>query len=47
MRLPYRVETDPAIQSDTQTHAIARENLPRQFSARICKNVLIIYPLPL
>ena len=41
------METDPASQSDTQTHAIARKNVPRRFSARICKNVLIIYPLSL
>ena len=47
VRLPYSVETDPASQSDTQTHAIARENVPRQFSARTCKNMLIIYPLSL
>lgn len=47
MKLPYSVETDPATQSTKQTDAIARENLPRRLAVHICKNVPIIYPLPL
>ena len=46
-RLPYSVETDPATQSTTQTPAIARKNLARRLAVHICKNMPIIYPLPL
>ena len=41
------METDPAIQSTTQTDAIARKNPARRFSVHICENVPIIYTLPL
>jgi len=41
------VETDPATHSTTQTTAIARKNLARRLAVHICKNVPIIYPLPL
>ncbi len=41
------METDPATHSTTQTPAIARENLPRRLAVHTCKNVPIIYALPL
>lgn len=47
VKLPYSVETDPASQSAAQTHTIARDNLPPRLAVHICKNVPIIYPLPL
>jgi len=46
-RLPYITVTDPATQSTMQTPAISRKNLARRFSVHICKNMPIMYPLPL